>query len=231
MSKKTTTTSTQQNQYNPLSMATYEKFLQQIGGWAQQYQGNPLESQYFQLMNAAGQKQANAFGRRGMSNIQANMSNLPLSPAALQSLIAKAGRHTSGLQSNAFMSAGQGAFDMQRAVMQQLQQFSPLQTGMKQNQVQQTSGLGTWLPMVAQMAFGAAMPWMKGKFSGAFAEMGAANGSAGPSNLPTGFGNIPGGNAPPGMWGQLPSGIAGAGGGILPSLGNTGSWGLPSPPG
>ena len=200
--------------YNKPALSAYDALQPQIRSGLEQYlQGALTNSPFFQEALAFLMPQANRLGQRGVQNVFQNARAAGFGGGAMPGFLAaglgRAGRASSGLQSNAFWNAFSSANQGRLSALGQAQGFRPLQMG--QTTVEKTSGLGTWLPQVASMALGAAMAPFTGGAS-LLGSMGGffGGGAASPAQIAQGgaFSGLPGGLAPM----------------TLPSLGvNTGS--------
>lgn len=109
------------------------------------------------------QRSAGNLAANNLFSAGGNMSGIQ------QSLLNTLNRGTAGNQANAYISNYLNYDTMRRQEQAQASQYKPLQTG--QTQVQQTSGVGTWLAPVlgaaAQVGLGIATGGMSGLASGA----------------------------------------------------------------
>lgn len=193
----TKNTTTQTAQFNPASLGAFNSFMGQVQPYLSTALSNPLAllNPMYNLFTQQATGNASRAGQTAMSNITGNTAAAGFGgqnlPAFLQSQINAQNRQTSGNVSNAFI----GSQLQKLAAAQQLQGgaassmlgFRPLQTG--STNVEQQSGLGTWLPMVAGGALSAMMPG--GLLSGMFKGGGSTGG------LPTGMNSLPMGNFGP----------------------------------
>lgn len=147
-------TDTQTNTYDPQSMAAYHSLMGQGQGVLNQYMQDPLKASYFNTQAQMANQQIGQMGQTNMTNLLRNSQMYGGGGANpyLQSLMAQQSRATSGQQSNAFNQLLMGAQQNRQWATGQAMGFKPLQTG-GQN-VQQTGGLGSWLPQVAGTALG-----------------------------------------------------------------------------
>ena len=154
--KKTTT---QTNQYDPSSMAFFQSLQPTLQkNFAADLQLDPTQSPVFNMALNYAMKNAHSVAGRNFSNMATNFlqggggANLN---AFNLSQLNNANRFASKLQSDAYTTNYINFDTMRRQMQMQATGIRPLQTG--STQVQQTSGLGTWLPQVAGMAVGAAL--------------------------------------------------------------------------
>lgn len=196
MSTKNTTTGSNSTafQFDPQSMQAYLQNLSTTMPFLRSNVTNPFGSDAFRQESAINQDNALNIGQRNKSNIINNAAALGYGTngALFNSMIARAGRDTSGLQAQGFRSAVGNAVGRQMQSAAALNAFQPLMTGSSGNfnTTQTTSGLGTWLPQLVGSAAGAAMNAFAPK-AGA-----AASGSVIPkftsASIPDpGFGNFP----------------------------------------
>jgi hypothetical protein len=167
VSTKKQTNTTQTNTYNPSSMNAYNAYTKQVGGFTSQWLGpngtlDPTKTSGFNLGFQNFLNNANALGGRNIRNMTANALATGMNPnsAAFNAQLQRAGRATSGLQSNAFMNAFQNTQSQQNFAAQLGAGYRPLQTGGNTNSTETTSGLGTWLPQVAGAAIGGATAFL-----------------------------------------------------------------------
>lgn len=162
MSTKQQQTST--NQYNPGSLTTFNALQGPAAGLLQTYMNNPeaAVSPYYNLAIQQGVQQAGLAGQTAMSNITGNMAATGFGgqnmPAFIASQMAAQQRATSGAEANASIQGNlakqQAALGVQQAGLQGALGYKPLQTG--GTQVNQTGGLGSWLPQIIGAGLGAA---------------------------------------------------------------------------
>lgn len=203
MSTKKTTTTT--NQYDPSSMTFFKSLQPQMqAGYASDMQLDPTKSNAFNLGLQQQVAAARGANRTQMSNIAGNAlfaggGNLSGIQA---SMLAAGGRAVAGRAANAFTTNYLNYDTMRRQEMMQASGIKPLQTG--QTQVQQTSGLGTWLP---QVIGGAAQIGLAAATGGSSAALKVAGGAVGNAAMQTAQGNAgdPGLSVPGGVqWDQNP---------------------------
>jgi hypothetical protein len=154
--KKTSTTT---NAYDPASMNRYQSWA---GGMLPQLQGlfnNPTGSPFFNFNLQQGQRTASGLSGRNNFNALQNFNRSGIGGGSLGSgarmqMFGDLGRQASNLGYQGWAGAmGQAQSDRWNAAQLGAGMFAnPLQTG--QNNVQQTSGLGTWLPQLAGAALG-----------------------------------------------------------------------------
>lgn len=188
MSTKKQTNTTQTNTYNPASMNAYNTMTNQVGGFTKQWLGQPdlTKTPGFNLGYQSMLNNANALGGRNIRNMTANALATGMNPnsAAFSSQLQRAGRATSGLQSNAFLNAYQVAQGQQNFAAQMAGAYRPLQTGGTSNSTEMTSGTGTWLPQLAGAAIGGATAFATAGMSGG----GATSAGSSPSTSGAGLG-------------------------------------------
>lgn len=208
--KKTTTTT---NQYDPSSMSFFKSLQPQLqAGYANDLQVDPTKSTGFNL----GLQNAYAAARQqGLRNINALAANRLFAngnnmSGVQQSLLATQNRSTAGQMANAYISNYLNYDTMRRQEQMQASGIKPLQTG--QTQVQQTSGLGTWLPQVigagAQIGLAAAT----GGGSAAMRVAGGAIGNAAQQSAGASQAGVGGNDSyiPDVQWNQNPLGTSNA---------------------
>lgn len=137
-------------------MGVYGGLQGGIGSTLQNFMQNPLTSSFFNQRVGMGAKQISQQAAAGtqalLSNFrQSGMSGGTTNPF-LQSMIARQGRATSGLQANNFLSQLFNANQLQLGATGMAQAYNPLMTGGSSTQTK--SGLGTWLPQLAGAALG-----------------------------------------------------------------------------
>jgi hypothetical protein len=171
----TKTVQTQQNQYDPTAMSTYQGMQSGLGSAIGGYMNNPFSNPFFQTQAQMGTSQANAMGQSGMNNLTRNLTASGIqqnSPAALQMMQQQSMGNSANRANLGFLNPMQNAFTAQQNAMGLASQYRPLQTG--GTQTQQKSGLGTWLPQVAGMGLSALTGGLGGMMG---AGMGAASGA------------------------------------------------------
>lgn len=235
-------TDTQQFQFDPGAMKTYQGLTGAFGNTAQGYMQNPFGNPFMQTQQQMGTRQAQNLGGTQMSDLVQNMLRSGMqggasSPAGLEMQQNQA-RANTGMQANlGFLQPLQNALQQQNFYSQLASQFRPLQTGGKSTE--QTSGLGTWLPQLASAGLGAFGSAMTGGLSSLFGgPMGAAGAGSqfGPTgmdpNMNAAIGAQPNFNAMIPMPNISGGGMAGMGGG---GMGGYGGPGMPAggglPPG
>lgn len=154
MGTKNVTTS--QNQYNPLSMQTYNSMLPTASNALMSEISNPYSNMFFNNQLGMMNQQIGAMGASGQAatnqSLQARGIN-PNSPmAAFMSRQNAMG--TQAQQAQGYNNLLLNAANMRQSAISGAMNYTPLQTG--QTQTQQTTGLGTWLPQLAGAAMGAA---------------------------------------------------------------------------
>ena len=194
--KKTSTTT---NNYDPQSMNRYQGWANSMMPQLQNLFSNPFSSPFFNLNMQQTTKGASALAGRNMSNALLNFGRTGvgsgLSTGGMRnSLLNQLQRQGSGMQYAGFMGAvNQAQSDRWNAASLGSNLFSnPLQTGQKN--VQQTSGLGTWLPQLAgaALAIGGA-PFTGGASLGALGSGFFKGANSGPDTgqyIPGGTGSI-----------------------------------------
>jgi hypothetical protein len=154
MGTKNTTTTT--NQYSPAGMTAYNALQAPATGALNSNITNPYGNAFFnQQKNAAGSA-ATTFGNaRYNANAAAGTalgtSGGPGLNSAFNNYNTRGNAAISGAMNNSLLM---GAANNRNASLSAAMNYRPLQTG--GTQVQQTSGLGTWLPQVIGMGIGAA---------------------------------------------------------------------------
>jgi hypothetical protein len=156
VSKKKETNSTQTATYDPGSMNAFHTMTNQLGNFTNQWLGQKDVTQtpgfnlgYQSLLN-----NANLIGGRNIRNMTSNALSTGMNPnsAAFNAQLQRAGRATSGLQSNAFLNAFQNSQAQQNFAAQMAGAYRPLQTGGTSHSTEVTSGAGTWAPQLASAA-------------------------------------------------------------------------------
>ncbi len=186
MGTKTKTTTDQQNtnQYDQASMGAYHGALKS----ANNIMANPFNNAFYNQNVGLLTANAQAQNQNQMQNLTSNLqrSGIGTGSAAGNMIRSLGGYMASRNQANAFTSANQMAQGDYWNAMSYVR--NPLQTGSSSHgtQVQQTGGLGTWLPQVAGMALGG----ISGAMGGG-GLMGGLRGAMGMS--PAGGGNAMGG--------------------------------------
>lgn len=198
MSTKKESTTT--NQYDPQSLNQFHGWTGSLYSPLQQLFNNPTGSPFFNFNLQQNQKAASGLAGRGMSNALLNFGRSgfgTLGGGMRQSLLAGLNRVGSGLQYQGWANTmGQAQSDRWNAAGLGSSLFQPLQTG--QQNVQKTSGLGTWLPQV--LGAGASIA---GAFFGAPGIGAAFGGSGGGAPNAGGLGGMSGLS---GIGSQLPFG-------------------------
>lgn len=216
----TKTTNTQQSQFNPQSMGTYNSLQGGLGNVLNSYMSNPFGNPFFQTQQQLGTHQAGNLNQSNMSNLMGNINASGMmggagSPAALEMMQNQMRGNTANTANLGFLQPMQNAQGMQQFAMGQANAYRPLQTG--QTSTQQTSGLGTWLPQVAGMGLGALGAAFGGGSNGGPMGMAGAGSQYGPTGMSgamnSAIGNMPNVNA---MM-PMPS-LMGFGGGMNPYL-------------
>ena len=191
MSTKKETTSKQETQFDPGSRGVFNALQPGIQGVLQQFMSDPLTASYFLKQLGMANQQISQLGQRNVGNLLANMRTGGFGGGNMnafqQSALARTGRATSGMQSNAFNNLLMNANQMRLGATQQAQGYNPLVTGGTSQSTERTSGLGTWLPQVIGAGLGMASGAMGGGAGGAFG--GGNFGAIGKSSL----GNLSGG--------------------------------------
>jgi hypothetical protein len=166
MSQKQTTTS--ENIYDSGSLGNYQSLQGPSAGLLSSLISNPYHNALFNQMSARGSRQiAGQNQARTQATMQSNRAlGIGSDPALLSSQTAsneRAGLSAAAQQrSNLIL----GATQMRQSALQSALNYRPLQTGGKS--VQQTSGLGTWLPQVIGLGVaGAEAAFSGGMFHGA----------------------------------------------------------------
>jgi hypothetical protein len=162
--------------YDPNAMGIYGQGIKTASGVFNQWATNPYSNPFFNMQKAFLSNQAAGVGQRNVSTILSNASRSGFgggNSGFTQSLIAQAGRATSGLQNQGLFQALQQANQNQQFALGNLWNFQPLMTGSTQTR----SGLGTWLPQVLGAAAMAGMAPFTGGAS--LAGMGSMIGGAG----------------------------------------------------
>ena len=187
MSKKTTTDTKQQTQFNPASMASFNALQPGIQGVLQQYMQDPLTSSFFNQRQGMAQRYIAALLGRNMRNIYSNAGQFAggMNPGFQNSQLLRAGRQGSSMQANAFMQNLFGSEQNRLQATGLAQGYNPLVTGQNSQSTQTVSGLGTWLPQVLGAGLSFAMPFIPG-LKGLFPGGGGGAGASGPSSGPGG---------------------------------------------
>ena len=172
-STTSSSTQTQTTQFDPVAMAQYQGLVPQYTGVWSQYMKDPHANAYFQKALARSQGNIQATGARSLANFSANTRGwgMGATPAFQIAERARMERQISGESSRNYTDLLLGFEDKRLQASSQAAGFQPLRTGetatgsSNSNTIEQTSGLGTWLPQLLAAGIGAAMPMMGG-FSG-----------------------------------------------------------------
>lgn len=209
----TTHKTSQQAQFDPASMALFGQLTNSLGPMLTGYMQNPFGNPFFQTQSQMGTRQAQQLGGTQMSNLTRNLTGSGLlggasSPAGLEMLQNQARANTGLTSQLGFLNPVQNALGMQQWAGGLGANYRPLQTG--QNQTESTSGLGTWLPQLANMGLGLATGGLGGGLFGAAKAAGGGLPSGfdfgGAFSAPTGFAGAPMGFG----LGGVPGGFGGA---------------------
>jgi hypothetical protein len=154
-------------------MTGYTTALNQATGLV----NNPYSNPFYQQTYTQGMGQANQMNQNMQSNLIQNMQRQGLSNSPAGAMLSQMGGYMgSHNQAGAFLNASNQAQQMYGAGMNFLSH--PLQTGAtasgNSKSVEQTGGLGTWLPQVIGAGLGAA-----GGFMGGGGLQGALKGATG----------------------------------------------------
>lgn len=187
MSTKKQTDTTNTTTFDPASKSAFDAYTKQVGGYTNQWLGpngnlDPTKTSGFNIGFQNLLNNANALGGRNIRNMTANALATGMNPnsAAFNAQLQRAGRTTSGLQSNAFMNAFQNTQSQQNFAAQVAAAYRPLQTGGKSSSTETTSGTGTWLPQLAGAAIGGATAFTNPmKMLGGGTSAGSSPGSSG----------------------------------------------------
>jgi len=157
--KKTSTTT---NQYDPGSMANYQNYQSTVAPLLQGFANNPFSNSQYSLNLSQNLAGSNQMGMNAIQNAMRNfnMTGLSSMGGAQQGLMSSLGRYGSAQNAQAFYGAANNAIARQNGAINSMMNYQPLQTG--QQNVQQTSGLGTWLPQVVGAGIGLATGFMGG---------------------------------------------------------------------
>jgi hypothetical protein len=223
-------TDTQTSQFDPTSMGQYQGLQGGLGSYLKGNMSNPYGTPQFQFEQQLGTNNARNQNQTGMSQLMQNqtasgMQGGSMNPAAMemQNNQMRAGTQNTAMQG--FMNPTALANQRQQFAAGLSSQYRPLQTG--STNVQQTSGLGTWLPQVAGMAAGIGLAPFTGGMS-LLGSLGAMKGGGGGGDSPADVGGSSGTSwAAPGTWGGpggqsgwIPQGggYNGIGGGLPPGI-------------
>src|SRR5574337_1640573 len=133
---------------------------------------DPMKAGYLNMLLQQGLKGASQQGAVQQQNLMQNLAaggfgGQNLNPF-LQSQIGKIGRATSGMKAQDYMNTLLQGANLRMGAASQASGFGPLQPG--STQVQQQSGLGTWLPTVLgaglNFATGGGLGMLGGMFGG-----------------------------------------------------------------
>lgn len=224
-----TTTQTQQTQYNQPSMNAFNSLQPGVSNTLNAYMNSPYSSGLFNLKLQQSLAQANQLGQRGASNVAQNLQSGGFGGGNLNafqsSMLNSAARNQSALASIAYQNALLGSQQLQLQATQGAMGYRPLATGQTNQQTQ--SGLGTWLPQVAGLGLGLATGGVGALGMGLGGAAGAA--SSGLNIGPNSFGMLASQMATPMMAGT--SGTFGGGPAFgSPLMGGAGSAvGMPNP--
>jgi hypothetical protein len=181
---KTTTDNTSANTYAPGALNGYATAQKQAQGFVNNPYGNP----FYQQTYTQGMNNANQINQNQQSNLIQNMQRSGMADGSPASIMLRqmGGYQASHNQAGAFLNASNQAQSMFGSGMNFLS--NPLVTGgtgsssgsSHGEQVQSTSGLGTWLPQVVGAGIGAATGFAGGGgFMGALKGIGGGMGSGG----------------------------------------------------
>lgn len=173
MSTKKQTTTDNSVKFDPQSMSLYHAASAGGVNTLLDYVNNPGK-----LQNAWMQQANNAIGQIGNrmnSNLFANLRSGAFGSgnqtAFTTAQLARNSRAVGAMQGNAFLNTLFQSDARRLGAAQSLMAYQPLQTGSHSNAVEQTSGLGTWLPQLAGAGLSAAMAFGTGGASLAFPGM------------------------------------------------------------
>lgn len=216
--KETTSNSTQTttNAYNPAAMSQFNLLQPAIGAnLLRGMNSDALRNMFMQQANIG----IGQIGNRMNSNLFANArtSGFQLNNPFMQAALARNNRAIGGMQGNAFLNSLFQSEDLKRAYTGMAMGYQPLQTGgttnAKSHSIEQTSGLGTWLPQVIGAGVSGAMGLATGGASFLGSAMPFMSGGA-PSAMAGVTGAVPGGFAPlPNSFWAQPASIPSFGGG------------------
>jgi len=176
MSTKTTTSTSQQYQYNPAAMSQYNSLQPTFGNTVQSEISDPYTNMFFNKQlgmgrQAIAQQQASANSALlQRSRALGFGSNSPLMAQQLLGLQRQGMSNQSNLYNNLLLQAGQ----FRQQALGMAGSYRPLQTGMTGTQTQSQSGLGTWLPQLVGAGIGAATMGMGGGMGGSLLGMAGA---------------------------------------------------------
>lgn len=163
MSSKSQTNSSQTIQYDPASMAQYQKFQPLISkNLENDMQLDPTKSSTFNLGLQNALTSNAELKHRAASNMVNNMASSGFAGNANAFQQAQLNRMSRAGSSMDAQSVNQNFlnYDMlRRQATGQAMNYRPLQTGQTGQSTTQTSGLGTWLPQVAggALSFGTSL--------------------------------------------------------------------------
>src|SRR5579884_3358372 len=180
MSKKTTTTSNNQSslQYDPGSLANYQKLTGGATNTLLGYMNNPMGNPLFNLGSQFAQRGAAQQGQNNINALTQNMLTSGLGGNAgagfKMAQLAKMGRSNASMMSQANLGNIMNAFQRQLGAAGMGLSFNPLMTGTTSSgtETQKQSGLGTWLPQLLSTGMGMAMA----PFTGGASAMGGSMG-------------------------------------------------------
>jgi hypothetical protein len=182
-------------------MSAYNSLMPQMQHVLSSTMADPWHSTAFQANLAQLNKNAQMAGNRMNANALNNYTGNNQS-GFLASQMAKNQRAASGMVQQGYTSLLNNALNSRMGAAGMAANFRPLQTGSQSTTVQQTSGLGTWLPQVAGMALGAATGGLSSL--GGMAAKGIESMPMNSATSPGGLLYYPGGTGS-GLGGTLPS--------------------------
>jgi hypothetical protein len=194
MGTKSTTQTT--NQYSPAGTAAYNTLIPQATATTTANLTNPYGNQTFLGLTQQGKTGAAAGGaalKSGNASNAAALLGSPPSSAASNYTNTLASMTTAGNTARSTNSLIQGAASTRNQALASAMNFRPLQTG--GTSVQQTSGLGTWLPQVMGMGMAAVTGGLSGGLGGAATGAVGASGVPGASAASSMFSNPNSGNS------------------------------------
>ena len=213
ISTKKETNSSQQStsnlQFDPQSKNIYNQLTGSGSNVLQQYMSQPFNNPWYNLGAAQGQRGANQMGQNMTNALTQNMRVSGIGGGAGNAFqmaqMGKIGRATGSMRSQANLQNIFGALGRQMQATGMGMSFQPLMTGENSSgsskSVEQTSGLGTWLPQL----LGAGLQGAMGAMTGGASMAGGAGGLFKASqSLPLGsmdqMGNL--GNVSNSIWGN-----------------------------
>ena len=177
MSTTKTTTSSQQNQYDPGSMSTYQNLTGAGGQAISDEIRNPYGNMFFNQQLQMMRRQQGQSQLQGQQSLQQRAQAMGINPSSPQyfSQLNKLQRQGEAGEAQGYGNLLLNAANLRQGAIGAAMNYRPLQTGQTGKQTESTGGLGTWLPQVAGMGLSALTGGMgggMGSMGGGFAATG-----------------------------------------------------------